>query len=105
MVPIGRVVLIAEDELFLGEDFKIRNRTLSNSVSSGGVDITADSLLMSERSEISTSTFSNQNGGDITIDVRDAVNLVGDRNEQFIPGVGRINTIYRINCASRCTSQ
>ncbi|MEM9219298.1 MAG: filamentous hemagglutinin N-terminal domain-containing protein [Cyanobacteria bacterium P01_F01_bin.150] len=102
---IGRIILDTQDEIVLEPDFKIRNRSLRGTTGSGGVDITARTFLMSERSEISTTTFSAQNGGDIQLNIQESVILEGDRFEEATFETGRVNTLIASTVEGNATGK
>ncbi|MBE9066865.1 filamentous hemagglutinin N-terminal domain-containing protein [Leptolyngbya cf. ectocarpi LEGE 11479] len=84
----GRIALVAEGAVILN-DAVIRSPTLG--VGQGGrVDILANALQMAERSQITTSTGSQERGGDIYIEVTDALQIIGDIPASKIPGA--VNT-------------
>ncbi|MBD2457457.1 S-layer family protein [Nostoc sp. FACHB-87] len=65
-----------------GTASKIISQVVSSAIGNGGnIEITADSLNLSNGAFVSNSTFGMGNGGSITIDVKGAVNLDGESND------------------------
>ena len=80
----GDITLNAEDTISVSQESRIFNRVEESGVgNSGGITITTTNLSLTQGGIVSSRTFGQGDGGEITIDASDTISVDGERSDGF----------------------